>query len=105
MCLSIDTWLFPIGPKGKIIPPPYPQENHERKAALPILGMRKIPKPMREERKQSFLCENGKMEEWVVWSFPTHVKVNEFAGGVCVWERTDSPANTDVAHSDIFPGK
>ena len=47
---------------------------------------------MHEEGKRLSLCEDGKeCKNGVVPSLPTHVRVNESAGGVCVWERTDNP--------------
>ena len=48
------------------------------------------------------------IEEWSHPVFPTHVRVKESAGGVCVWERTDSPtthhypAITSQLTTDIF---
>ena len=48
--------------------------------------MSKNAKPMHEEKKRLSLHEDRKKFK------NSHVRVKESAGGVCVWERTDSPA-------------
>ena len=45
---------------------------------------------MPEKDSPSSLCEENN-EEWGHGAFPTHVRVNESVGGVCMWERTNSP--------------
>ena len=50
-------------------------KNREREVVFPALYVRM-----------------AKWKNWVVFSLPTHVRVNDSDGGVCMWARTDSLA-------------
>ena len=52
-----------------------------------------MPKPVHEEKNDRLCVRMGKNARMgSPLSLLAHVRVNKYFGGVCVWERTDSPA-------------